>query len=186
MTTNQSRLTDSGRSELVTKVVLTLFFLGMTGLFCLVSALTNRLQIIYTWSVFDFILLSLATFRLGRLVAYARVMEPFRLPFARTVRDSTGAGESVEARGEGVRQAIGQLITCPICAGTWIAAGLVFSLVWLPDFTRVFLWMTAGIAAAEIINSLVEALCWGGQLSRVRVGEMNRRQQAQDEKTEPG
>jgi hypothetical protein len=129
-------------------------------------------------------LLSLATYRLGHLVAYDRVMEPFRSPFARTVPDATGAGESVEAKGAGIRHTIGQLITCPICAGTWIAAGLVYGLVLLPEFTRLFLWMTAAIGLAEIVNSATEAWCWSGQLSRVRVGESNRLRPAPGENAE--
>jgi hypothetical protein len=184
MESKQFGYSDSNRSEYTTKIVLVLVFLTMIGVLSVISASSHRLQSIYSWSVFDFILLALATFRLGHLVAYDRVMEPFRQPFARTVPDATGAGESVEAKGAGVRQTIGQLITCPICAGTWISAGLVFALLWLPDITRIFLWMTAAVAAVEVVNPLVETWCWGGQFLRARVGEINRRQQAQDGKAE--
>jgi hypothetical protein len=180
----QPGFTDSARREYATKMVLSLVFAAAVALFYFLSGQARLLEIMRSWSVFDFVLLSLATYRLGHLVAYDRVMEPFRSPFARTVPDSTGAGESVEAKGEGVRHTIGQLITCPICAGTWIAAGLVFALAWLPELTRIFLWMTAAIGLAELINSISEMLCWSGQLSRVRVGESNRLHRAQAESAE--
>jgi hypothetical protein len=66
----------------------------------------------------DFLLLSLATFRLGRLTAYDKVAEPLRKPFTRTTMDDYGAAETVELRGCGVRRAIGELLARPICAGT--------------------------------------------------------------------
>jgi hypothetical protein len=124
--------------------------------------------------VLDFVLLGLATYRLGHLVSYDLVMEPLRSPFARTVPDSTGAGDTVEPRGEGVQGALGQLITCPICSGTWISAGLVALMVWFPGIIRFFLWMTAAIALAEIIQAITEALCWSGNLNRSRAGAMQK------------
>ncbi len=166
--------------EYTTKIVLTLIFLVGLGLFIVYSGPPRILQAVTSWTAMDFILLGLATYRLGRLVSYDRVMEPFRSPFARTVPDPTGAGESVEPRGDGIRGAIGQLISCPICSGTWISAGLVALLVWFPAVVRFFLWMTAAIAFAEILQSISEALTWSGQLNRTRAGA----HQASQEKTE--
>jgi hypothetical protein len=174
MNKTQSGFTDSVKREYATKIVLSLAFLFAIVLFFIFSGPARLFEAIRSWSAFDFVLLSLATYRLGHLVAYDRVMEPFRAPFARTVPDHTGAGESVEAKGEGLRHTIGQLITCPICAGTWIAAGLVYALVLLPEITRLFLWMTAAIGLAELVNALSETWCWSGQLSRIKVGEHNR------------
>ncbi|MFM8321862.1 MAG: DUF1360 domain-containing protein, partial [Chloroflexota bacterium] len=120
----------------------------------------------------DLVLLAFSTLRLGHLVAYDRVTEPLRRPFARTVADGTGAGESVEPIGLGVRNALGQAISCPICAGTWIAAGLTYALVAFPGPARVFLTMTAAIGAASLLNAACEALSWNGQLARTRTGEI--------------
>jgi hypothetical protein len=119
----------------------------------------------------DLALLVLATFRLGRLIAYDVVMEPFRRPFARTVPDATGAGETVEPHGTGVRRALGQLFSCPICTGTWVAAVLVYGLYTFPGPTRVFLAIMAVIGAAELLNALEETFCWSGQLARTVTGK---------------
>ncbi|MCC6146732.1 MAG: DUF1360 domain-containing protein [Anaerolineaceae bacterium] len=159
------------KPELITKITLTLIFLIGTGWLAWITGFPRLSQILYSWSTMDFLLLSLTTFRLGRLVAHDRVMEPFRKPFVRTVYDRTGAGKSVKPKGKGARQAIGQMLTCPVCSGTWFAAGLVFGLIWLPGLTRAFLWMTAAIGMAEVINAATEALSWRGQLNRTLTGQ---------------
>jgi hypothetical protein len=118
----------------------------------------------------DLVLLIFATYRLGHLISYDRVTEPIRLLFTETLPDPTGAGETVEAKGEGFQQAIGQLLCCPICSGTWVAAGLVYALYLWPDPMRLFLTMTAAIGAAEILNAVGEALSWTGQHKRTLSG----------------
>lgn len=169
------------RQEYAVKILLILLFIAVVALASLAG--TGKLmQRLASWSAIDFLLVGLATHRLGRLVAYDRVMEPVRRPFARTGPDATGAGESVEPIGEGLKQVIGQLLTCPICSGTWIAAGLVIGLVWLPEVTRLFLWMTAAIGLAEIINALVEMFSWSGQLNRTLTGQSRLKQILKDNK----
>lgn len=164
--------------EYTTKVLLTLIFLlGFAGF---VGWAINWGDGLASFSpgFFDLALLGLATIRLGRLVAFSQVMEPLRAPFAETVPDESGAGESVIARGTGVRQAIGQMITCPICAGTWVAAGLTYGLYAFPDPTRLFLFMTGGIGIAELLHACIEALSWWGSRTRAQTGEILKGMQA--------
>lgn len=167
------------RSEYLTKILLILVYLGG---FAVVLFIGNTLA--PGWDAFninalELVLLSLATFRMGRLIAYDHVTEPLRAYFTRTVPDKSGAGLTVIATGSGVRRAFGQLLSCPICVGTWVAALLVYLLYFFPGPTRVFLIFTAVIGAAELIHNTTEALCWSGVLSRVRSGEMIRQQQAE-------
>ncbi|MBI4788997.1 MAG: DUF1360 domain-containing protein [Chloroflexi bacterium] len=119
---------------------------------------------------FDLIQLALATFRLGRLVSYDQVFETYRAPFTRTVQDPSGMGMTVEAKGKGARAAIGDLLCCPICSGTWIAAGLVYGLNLFPRATRTVLAIFSAVGAAELLNAATEALQWTGQLARERAG----------------
>jgi hypothetical protein len=109
---------------------------------------------------FDLILLGFSTFRLGRLVSFDTVFEPIRYPFTETVDMENGAGKVVEPKGEGMKRAIGEMISCPICSGTWIAAGLVYGLQLFPNLTRLFLWVNSSIGLAEFTNSLSEYLTW--------------------------
>lgn len=158
------------KREYQTKVLLMIIFLAGFGLFVLWrSGQASRLED-FRLSWLDLTMLALSAYRLGRLIAYDVVMEPLRRPFTRTVPDATGAGDTVEARGSGARKAIGQLISCPICAGTWVAALLVYGLYAFPGPARVFLAMTAAIGAAELLNSLTEILCWSGQYARELTG----------------
>jgi len=118
----------------------------------------------------DLALLGLSSFRLGRMVAYDKVMEPYRSPFTQTVPDPTGAGDTVIPTGSGWRRAIAELIACPICAGTWIAAGLVYGLQIAPRPTRVLLTIIGAIGLGEVLNALTEMLEWDGQASREQAG----------------
>lgn len=152
------------------------FFLAFAGFIYWASTWGEGLDT-FRLDGLELLLLGFATMRLGRLVAFSQVMEPFRAPFAVTVPDDSGAGESVIARGQGVRQAVGQLITCPICAGTWIAAALVYGLYAFPGPGHVFLYMTAAIGIAEVLHSLTEALCWSSSNARVQAGAHYRKNQ---------
>jgi len=119
---------------------------------------------------FDYILLGLSVFRMGRMVSYDAVMEPYRAPFTETVPDGTGAGSTVEPKGEGWRRAVGELISCPICSGTWIAAVLVYGMQVLPGSTRALMAIMSVIGIGEVLNAATEALSWNAQLARERVG----------------
>jgi hypothetical protein len=118
----------------------------------------------------DLALLGITTYRLGRLTAYDKVTEPLRWPFVRTVEDETGAGETVEPRGKGTQKALGELLSCPICSGTWIASGLVYGLHLIPGPTRIFMTIIGSVGFAELLNALTEALSWTGQAARKIAG----------------
>ena len=114
----------------------------------------------------DLALLGLATFRAGRLVAYDRVAEPFRDPFTATEPDEYGAGENVVAAGAGPRKAIGELLSCPTCVGTWAAAGFVYGFQVAPGPTRAFLAILGAAGLAELLDSLAETFTWSGKTAR--------------------
>jgi hypothetical protein len=116
-------------------------------------------------------MLALSTFRLGRMVAYDKVLHPVREPFTETVPDNTGAGLTVEPEGFGARRAIGELISCPTCAGTWMAALQVYALQLFPGPARMFVAMMAAVGAAELLGSVQEALGWSGLVARQEAGE---------------
>lgn len=158
------------RREETTKLVLIFIFMGGLAVFLIGFDHFGPGLSTFHPGWFDLVLLALATYRLGHLISYDLVMEPFRKYVTETVPDSTGAGESVEPRGEGVRRALGQLVSCPICSGTWVAALLVYALYLWPEPTRVLLLMTAVIGIAEILNAAGEALSWNAQYQRTLSG----------------
>lgn len=120
---------------------------------------------------FDFVLLALSTFRIGRMLAYDQVAQPVREPFTQTEPDASGAGDTVVPDGRGARRALGELFSCPICTGTWVAAILTYGLHLLPGPTRVLITMMGAVGAAELLGAGTEAMSWSGAEARVRVGK---------------
>jgi hypothetical protein len=161
------------RQEHAAKLGLVVAFLGAFAGFAGRAPVRRRHARRLDLPVGDLLLLVGATFRLGRLIAFDKVFDPLRAPWSRSVPDETGAGETVEPVGEGARRAVGELLTCPICAGTWVSAGLVYALHWLPGPTRVFMTIMSVIGLAEVLNALTEHLSWTGQSARKEAGNGN-------------
>ncbi len=147
-------------------------YMGLVGLFLSLFGLvasrkrgaSGELRV----GALDLVTIALATFRAGRLVAFDRVSEPLRGAVTETVTDEFNAGENVVAAGTGARKAIGELVSCPTCVGTWVAAGLVYGLQIAPGPTRLAA-ATIGVAGlAEMLQNATEALAWTGQAARKR------------------
>ncbi len=161
------RLTQLDKQEYATKLTLIGIFLSLFTVFASRLGFWRSKNPVVELRPFDLALLGLSTLRLGRMVSYDLVTEPLRRPFTRTVPDESGAGKTVAPRETtGIHRSIGQLLSCPICAGTWIAAGLVYGLHALPRATRLFLAIMGTTGLAEVLNALTEALEWSGQLAR--------------------
>ena len=143
-------------------------FLGSMATFTLTA---DRSKCTAAASPYDLVLLGLASYRIGRMLAYERVAAPLRASVTTTRPDPSGYGETVVARGNGARKAPGELLSCPICVSTWAAAGLVYGMQLAPAPTRV-LAGTLGVAGvAELILGATEALNWQARAARRRCGE---------------
>jgi hypothetical protein len=121
-------------------------------------------------SPYDLALLGLSAYRTGRLVAYERIAQPLRETVTVTQPDFTGVGETVVAKGHGLQRAVGELISCPMCVGTWAAAVMVYGLHFTPQPTRVFLSIMGATGAAELMYEASEALGWLGRAARRQCG----------------
>ena len=155
-----------------TKLTLIGVFLGLLAAFTARQASRGEdVQI----TPFDLLLLGLTTYRAGHLIAYERVTEPVRAPLTDTVPDNSGVGDTVVASGAGVRYALGELVSCPTCVGTWAAAGLVYGLHLAPRPTRVFLAVMSTTGVAELLHCSVEAASWVGRAARVFAGAHDQR-----------
>ncbi len=158
------------RQERMTKLTLLAIFVGAFLSFVAGTPRRRRQRWSLALKPSDWLLLVGSTFRLGRLVAFDKVFDPLRAPFTVTRLDETGAGESVEPVGRGARRVIGELISCPICAGTWISAGLVYALHIFPGPARVFMTIMSTIGLVEVLHALTEHLSWMGNYARKEVG----------------
>lgn len=93
----------------------------------------------------DFAVLAAATFKAARTFARDEVTSFIRQPFVHGEAGTEEEGEPVQG---GMPQALGELVTCTRCVGTWAAAGLASTQIVAPRFGRLLTW-TLGVAAAN-------------------------------------
>jgi hypothetical protein len=103
----------------------------------------------------DFIVLGAATFKASRTIARDEVTSFLRDPFVEG--EAHEGGEDPVATGD-LRQAIGELVTCSRCVGTWVAAGLASAQVLAPRFGRLLTWTLAAGAANDFLQAGFAAL----------------------------
>src|SRR5205814_176095 len=94
-------------------------FLGGVGLAGVAAKIFDRNPACQT--PLDFAVLSFASFKAARTVARGEVGSFLREPFVEGLAHE--GGESPVDTGD-FRQALGELVTCSRCGGTWAAAGL--------------------------------------------------------------
>ena len=104
----------------------------------------------------DLAALSAATFKASRTVSRERVASFVRQPF---VEGEANRGEDERPAGEGFQRAIGELVTCPRCIGTWSAAALASTQMLTPRFGRALTWTLAAGAANDFLQAGFAALC---------------------------
>ncbi len=101
----------------------------------------------------DLVLLSVATYKLSRLIAKDRIMSFARAPFTRLKGESERPGEVNETpRGGGVQHALGELLVCPFCLGQWIGTGFVFAYLRDPKVTRTVASTFAIVAGSDLLQ----------------------------------
>jgi hypothetical protein len=105
----------------------------------------------------DVVLLGLATFKLSRLVTKEKVMAPVREPFVEEVEPGTGSELNSTPGGQGVRRAVGELLTCPFCMSVWIATVLTVAFAVVPRAAR----LAASGLAAMVVADTSQYACSG-------------------------
>jgi hypothetical protein len=103
----------------------------------------------------DFAVLSAAAFKASRTLSHDEVTSFVRQPF---VRGDAHSGEDEEPVQGGMEQAIGELVTCSRCAGTWVAAGLAMTQVIAPRFGRLLTWSLGAAAVNDFLQAGFTAL----------------------------
>jgi hypothetical protein len=100
----------------------------------------------------DLALLAVGTHKLSRLITKDSVTAVFRAPFTTYVEPS-GEGEvHEEVRGEGVRHAAGELVTCPFCIAVWVATLLSYGLVLAPRATRLVASILTAVTTSDYLQ----------------------------------
>ena len=103
----------------------------------------------------DLAVLSLASFKAARTLSHDNVTSFVREPFV--YGEAHDGGEEPLHTGD-FRQAIGELVTCSRCGGTWAAAGLAVSQILSPRFGRILTWSLAAAGANDWLQAGFAAL----------------------------
>jgi uncharacterized protein DUF1360 len=107
-------------------------------------------------SSLDLLVLSAATFKAARTIARDEVTSFLRAPF---VEGEAHSGEDEEPKETGdLAQAIGELVTCSRCIGTWAAAGLATTQILAPRTGRLLTWTLAAAGANDFLQAAFSAL----------------------------
>ncbi|MBO0994553.1 DUF1360 domain-containing protein [Bacillus sp. SD088] len=109
---------------------------------------------------FTFILLSLAVFRLTRLLVYDQITEFIRRPFMQEYEALDENGELeiyLIPKEKGLRGWIGQLISCYWCTGIWISI-FIFLICWFyPVVAEPFVYILSIAGLAAIIETIIQS-----------------------------
>jgi hypothetical protein len=112
-------------------------------------------------SILQLIILMLATYRLTRIFVYDRVLKVFR-DFIRSLEGS-GIGDSLKA-----------IITCPWCAGVWVALFVVVCYFFVP-YGNVFVYIMAISGVATYIQITINFVGLAAEEKQMNV--MKRREE---------
>ena len=128
-------------------------FVGGLGLAGLAARVLDRDPACQT--PLDFVVLSAASFKAARTLARDEVTSFLREPFVQG--EAHEGGEQPLETGD-FRQAIGELVTCSRCGGTWTAAGLAVTQILAPRFGRLLTWSLASAGVNDFLQAAFAAL----------------------------
>lgn len=117
--------------------------------------------------VLDLVTLALATYKAARTLSRDEVTSFLREPFVEG-RAHEGGESPVETGG--MRQAVGELVTCSRCAGTWVAAGLGATQIVAPRFGRLLTWTLGAAGLNDFLQAGFAALTNKSNEIEERVG----------------
>jgi hypothetical protein len=112
-------------------------FLGAVTLVAVAG--TRRRRSLPAAGPFDLAVLGLATFKAARTLARDEVTSFIREPFV----EGREPEDETPVQTGGMRQAIGELVTCSRCIGTWIAALIAALDTLMPRAGRLLSWCLA-------------------------------------------
>jgi len=115
----------------------------------------------------DLVTLALATYKGARTLSRDEVTSLLREPFVEG-RAHEGGEEPLETGG--MRQAVGELVTCSRCVGTWVAAGLGATQIIAPRFGRLLAWTLGAAGLNDFLQAGFAALTSKSNEIEERVG----------------
>jgi hypothetical protein len=110
-------------------------------------------------TILNLFILSLASFRLTRLIVFDKITEFIRNPFFDEVKEENSDGE-IELyympKKDGMKRFFGELLSCYWCTGIWAAAGIVALYYFLPVFSAPVILLLAVAGLASLLETIVQ------------------------------
>ncbi|ALO91666.1 Integral membrane protein [Streptomyces hygroscopicus subsp. limoneus] len=156
MATDTARYDDQGEVPLGGYAALAAVFLAGTGTFALLARRRGvRLpQQVPPW---DVALLGAAAYKTSRVLAKDKITSFLRAPFTRRAEEGEASEVMDEPRGDSLRRAVGDLVSCPFCVAAWTTGALVCSYAASPRLTRL---VCGGCGALTVADWLQYAWTW--------------------------
>jgi hypothetical protein len=145
-------------------VIMAAFCGGLAGAGALARALGRDPQ---EQSTLDLVTLALATYKAARTLSRDEVTSFLREPF---VEGYAHEGGERPLESGGMRQAIGELVTCSRCIGTWVAAGMGAAQIVAPRFGRLLTWTLGSAGLNDFLQAGFAALTNKSNELEQRVG----------------
>jgi Protein of unknown function (DUF1360) len=114
---------------------------------------TGRDPRCHTW--LDLATLAGASFKAARTISRDEVTSFIREPF---VEGEAHGGDEEPVPSGDMRQAVGELVTCSRCVGTWCAAGLTATQILAPRFGRMLTWSLCAAGVNDFLQAGFTAL----------------------------
>ncbi|WP_249315295.1 DUF1360 domain-containing protein [Bacillus sp. FJAT-49711] len=112
-----------------------------------------------TW--LKFLLMSLAIFRITRLIVFDQITAFIRAPFLMEYEETNILGQKetyLLAREGGLRGWIGKLISCYWCTGIWVALGTFILYMYFPIIMDPIILIFALAGMAAFIETIIQKL----------------------------
>ncbi|WP_066187645.1 MULTISPECIES: DUF1360 domain-containing protein [Gracilibacillus] len=109
-----------------------------------------------TW--LSLLILSLAAFRLTRLIVYDKITGFIRAPFFEVEEkwlDDGTVEETVTFKGRGLKRWIGELLRCHWCTGIWTSSFLCLGFYAAPSIFTPIMLILAVAGAAAIVEVVI-------------------------------
>jgi hypothetical protein len=122
---------------------------GVAGLTTLLGRRPDRM------TPFDLAVLAAATFKVARTISSDEILSFVREPF---VEGEAHEGDEEPVHTGGARQAMGELLTCSRCVGTWAATGLLSAQTLAPRTGKLLASALAVAGANDFLQAGFAAL----------------------------
>lgn len=134
--------------------VFSVFFLILVIMGSIILETESRI-VLDELSTVDFVLMTLATWRLTRLFVYDNITKFIREQFWDVVK--VGKGYALEKPKVGPRRTLADLLTCPWCISVWAAAVVIFFYLVTPYATYPIMLLALSAVATflQLLSNLV-------------------------------